>query len=362
MRILYVIDDLEPQYPRDQNYIIKYMLEKGHDVSIVTTRNPSERYDLKVFPRAKIYRYPTIGSIGTIKIYFPSLLKLSKHYDVVHTFTFYTFSTLPASVVRARVKVIRSEISHPNSRRVWRGSTVFKPLTEIYKALFDIVTAYNEREVESLAKLGFPRNKILLLPPMIDTKRLRAARRELGERIVIGILSRITPEKGLHKIPEILSLLDRPLRENLEIILAGRIEDQVYGEAVINKLRNAMGKRFIYIGELEDPIEFYRRIDLLFFTSIRETGAITVLEAMASGKVVISRNIHPVDLYIEDMRTGVLFNTSREAAEKLSSLLNDRRKISMIQSMAVERASQYEYRILCRKLEKAYERSLDPPS
>jgi len=361
LEILYIIDDLEPQYPRDQNYIIKYMLERGYDVTVVTTRSFSERYDQKIFYGAKIHRYPSIGRIGTIKIYSPNPLKLYRYYDVVHTFTFYTFSTIPASLVRAGVRVLRSEISHPRAKRVWRGLTVFKPLTELYKIRFDIVTAYNEREVESLLNLGFPRAKILVLPPMIDTVRLRMARKDLGDEIVIGIISRITPEKGIHMVPEILSELERLLEKDmgkLRVILAGRIENKDYGEAVINKLRKMMGNRFFYEGEIEDPVEFYKKIDILFFTSTIETGAITVLEAMASEKLVVSRKVHPVDLYLRDMESGILFRNPREAAEKLSLLLNDRKMIRNIQVKASEKASQHEYRILCRKLEKAYKRSL----
>jgi hypothetical protein len=78
LEILYVIDDLEPQYPRDQNYIIRYMLERGHDVTIVTTRSPSGVYDQKIFCGTKIHRYPCIGRIGTIKIYPINPLKLSR--------------------------------------------------------------------------------------------------------------------------------------------------------------------------------------------------------------------------------------------------------------------------------------------
>lgn len=356
MEILYIIDDLEPRYPRDQNYIIKYMLDRGHSVYVITSRSPSEILDYRIFPKACIYRYPSLCRVGTIKIYSMNPLKLLRRYDIVHTFTFYTYSTIPSLASRAKGRVIRSEISHPGARRVRRGLTIFRPLTELYKVFFDVITAYNKREAISLEILGFPREKILLLPPMIDAIHFRKAIRKPGDRLVIGTISRISPEKGLHEIPKILEILDNIGGKDYEFILAGRIENIYYGNIVIKRLKRLLKDRFIYMGELRDPLEFYSKIDVFLFTSTIETGAIAVLEAMAAGKIVISRKIHPVDLYIEDMVTGALFETPIEGAEKLYSIINNTREIYRMQRNAIERALHHDYRVLCKKLEKVYER------
>jgi glycosyltransferase involved in cell wall biosynthesis len=356
IEILYVIDDLEPRYPRDQNYILKYMIERGHSVSVITSRNPeAECHDNKIYPGARISRYPNIMRIGTVKIYAPNPLKLVTKPDMVHTFTFYTFSTLAALLTRARVRVIRSEISHPKARRVRRGLTTFRILTEIYKVYYNVVTAYNEREVESLRILGFPRERILLLPPMIDVRVFKSARREPDEIPVLGTLSRISPEKGIHELPKILENLDRLYRKDYRFILAGKIWNRLYGEAVISRLKKALGERFTYLGEVENPLEFHRMVDVFIFTSSLETGAIAVLEAMAAGKLVVSRKTHPADLYIGNDENGILFESPEEAAEKLSRILTNRRDLKNLQDRAVRYAENHDYRRLCLVLEKAYE-------
>jgi hypothetical protein len=35
LKILYLIDHLESNYPRDQNYINKFMIEQGHEVEVI---------------------------------------------------------------------------------------------------------------------------------------------------------------------------------------------------------------------------------------------------------------------------------------------------------------------------------------
>ena len=37
LSIAYLIDHLESNYPRDRNYIIKYMMEQGHNIIVFTS-------------------------------------------------------------------------------------------------------------------------------------------------------------------------------------------------------------------------------------------------------------------------------------------------------------------------------------
>jgi len=120
MKILYLIDHRETNYPRDQNYIIRFMMERGHDVEVVTTKNPKfEQYDASFFPRVKILRCPVVLRVNRTKIYIDPILlkKFYQTYDVVHSFTFFTFSSIRAILAKSNIKVIRTEIGAPNGSK-----------------------------------------------------------------------------------------------------------------------------------------------------------------------------------------------------------------------------------------------------
>jgi glycosyltransferase involved in cell wall biosynthesis len=89
--------------------------------------------------------------------------------------------------------------------------------------------------------------------------------------------------------------------------------------------------------------------------STSETGAIAVLEAMASGKVVIASDINPIKEYIQHGRTGFLFRHEEEVCSYLKRLIGSPDLIMEIGTRASESTKKYDWQLLIRKYEEMYE-------
>jgi glycosyltransferase involved in cell wall biosynthesis len=365
LRILYLIDHLESNYPRDQNYIIKFMIEQGHEVEVITAMDYRFKiYDSLLFPTARILRYPTAFKVRRANIYIhPYIVReLFRSFDVAHSFTFFTFSSILGVFARANIKVIRSEIGQPhglNFIKAKRG--VYSALVHIYKRDYSYVTAYNHLEAKSLELLGFPKSKIVLLPPMIDFKMFASLRKPPGRILNIGVIGRISLEKGIHRIVPIVKELIKNTQSTshkFRLILAGRADEGKYANAILSSLQKLLDSRFIYLGEVAPPYRFYKMVDIVIVPSLTETGAIAVLEAMAAGKCVIASNIYPINLYISHGINGFLFNNFHEATEILRGILEGSVKIGTVSAKAQEYAKNHDYRIICKVLEQVYRRGL----
>jgi glycosyltransferase involved in cell wall biosynthesis len=365
LRILYLIDHLETNYPRDQNYIIKFMMDRGHEVEVITTTNRRYQvYDALFFPTVRILRYPTAFKVRKANIYIhPSILyELLRGFDIVHSFTFFTFSSVLGIFAKANTKVIRSEIGQPHGLNFIKAKKgVYSALVHTYKRNYSYVTAYNHLEAKSLELLGFSKSKIVLLPPMIDFKMFASLRKPPDHILNIGVIGRISPEKGIHRIVPIVKELIKDTQSTshrFRLILAGRADEEKYASAVLSSLHKLLNSRFTCLGEVAPPYRFYKMVDVVIIPSLTETGAIAVLEAMAAGKCVIASNIYPINLYISHGINGFLFNNFHEATEILRGILEGSVDMGSVSAKAQEYAKNHDYRIICKVLEQVYRRGL----
>jgi len=361
LSIAYLIDHLESNYPRDQNYIIKYMMEQGHNIIVFTSLDRKfSKYDKVFFANVDILRAPVIFKIGGAHIYISWRIfsKILNKYDIVHSFTFFTFSSLLGTAMKPSAKIIRSEIGPPDGATFKKAQGIYSILTKLYKNAYSYFTAYNDFEVKSLELLGINRKHIILLPPMIDYKKFaNLEKRSDSSSINIGMIARLTPEKGVHRTILIIKEVLKNIQTShvpFKFFLAGRVDKSDYALKILKTLRSMLGSSFIYLGEVAPPYDFYRLVDVVLVPSYVETGAITVVEAMAAGKIVLGSNIYPINLYISHGKNGFLFNGPPDAAKIIIDILSGIININSITREAQNYAKRHDYKIVCRKLENVY--------
>ena len=361
LSIAYLIDHLESNYPRDQNYIIKYMMEQGHNITVFTSLDRKfSKHDKVFFPNVDILRAPIIFKIGNARIYISWRIfsKILNKYDIVHSFTFFTFSSLLGIAMKSSAKIIRTEIGPPDGATFKKAQGIYSILTKLYKNAYSYFTAYNDLEVKGLELLGINKKQIILLPPMIDYKKFaNLEKRSNGSSINIGMIARLTPEKGVHRTILIVKEVLKNIQTNhvpFKFFLAGRVDKSDYALKILKTLRNMLGSSFIYLGEVAAPHDFYRLVDIVLVPSYVETGAITVLEAMATGKIVLGSNIYPINLYISHGKNGFLFNGPPDAAKIIIDILSGIINIKSITREAQNYAKRHDYKIVCRQLENIY--------
>jgi glycosyltransferase involved in cell wall biosynthesis len=116
----------------------------------------------------------------------------------------------------------------------------------------------------------------------------RAAWGVRPDEIVIGTASALRPIKRIH---EFITLIDRLAREDDRVVgvVAGGVMpgDESYRDGLVRQVADAgLGRRFRWLGNLDDVEPFYHATDVFVSTSEYETFGNSVCEAMACGKPV----------------------------------------------------------------------------
>lgn len=134
---------------------------------------------------------------------------------------------------------------------------------------------------------GIPESKFRVIKPPVDLNKFKIS-------IKIGIVAQIKKtgilERGLFQKgeKELLKLFELSRWENFQFIFAGRGWKEVWAQKYGKK-----GVNLKFLGELsyDDMTDFYHNIDYFLLPSRFEAGCISILEALASGKPVISRRV-----------------------------------------------------------------------
>lgn len=170
---------------------------------------------------------------------------------------------------------------------------------------------------------GVPPDRCLLIENAIDTDEFRRrhpaaqAKRELGlqcDRVVIGAVGRLSPEKGFDVLLHALArLLARGA--DVELLLVGEGEQRGPLQALADSL--GCGDRIHLAGFQGDPRCFYEAMDLFVLSSLREGLPNVVLEAMAMEVPLVATRIAGVPRVIEDGQNGLLVEPG--SAEELAA-------------------------------------------
>jgi len=157
-------------------------------------------------------------------------------------------------------------------------------------------------------KIGFPKNKIFIKNNTITPVFNFNVNNKDFSNLKYLYVGRVSKEKG------IVQILDLLKETNIEIDIVGNHDDL--------NIKNFNHSNLYFHGEItrSDLIRFYKKCHILIFPSIvHEAGVpMTMLEAMAYGLPIITRNIEPMNQLIENEKDGFIFDKN----ENLINLLN----------------------------------------
>ncbi|MCX5659847.1 MAG: glycosyltransferase [Planctomycetota bacterium] len=197
---------------------------------------------------------------------------------------------------------------------------------------YDHAIAVSRPLADACRASGVREEKLSLLPNAIDlgsyapwaeiapARAALAASAEAGERpLVIGVVGRLSPEKGV----------DRAIRTFAELLAAhGALELHIVGdgperpalESLAAELGVAGSVRFL--GWQAQTREHFATMDLLLLSSHSEGLPNVVLEAMAQGVPVAATDVGDVRDVLDDGVCGLLLDEDRETwAKAISPLL-----------------------------------------
>jgi glycosyltransferase involved in cell wall biosynthesis len=178
------------------------------------------------------------------------------------------------------------------------------------------------------------KNKIVVIPLGLELdrfleceKRKGAFRKELGIRedvAVVGIVGRLVPIKN-HKMfldAAKIAVKDAP-SGSIKFVIVGDGESRSTLEEYAKK--EGLSGDVIFTGWREDLTYVYADMDIVALTSLNEGTPVSIIEALAAARPVISTSVGGVKDLIKDGVNGLLVrsNDHAELAKKISGLLAD---------------------------------------
>jgi glycosyltransferase involved in cell wall biosynthesis len=180
--------------------------------------------------------------------------------------------------------------------------------------------------------------------PLRDEERLQL-RRHLGIRddaAVVGIVGRLQPWKGQHRVLRAVARLRRRGFRVHALVVGGDAhgrspEYEPYLRSLADEL-DLVGA-VAFTGHVPDPVPYLSAMDVMVNASDDEPFGLVLVEAMALGIAVVAVDSGGPSEIVERGESGVLVETSDENAlvEALEMLLDDPRRRRRLAERATER-------------------------
>lgn len=179
--------------------------------------------------------------------------------------------------------------------------------------------------------------------PMEESKRL-ALRRKLHceDEIMIGLIGRITPDKGQYLLIEAMHKL---VAKGLPVkaFIVGHAMSDNYLEVLRQKVsKHGLQNNITFLDFTNAPHEFMQTCDIMLTASKNETFGLVTVEAMQCGTAVIGANSGGTREIIDDNKTGLLFENenSDDLANKIELLARNTQQRRQLAQEGQKKAGQ----------------------
>ncbi len=208
---------------------------------------------------------------------------------------------------------------------------------------------------------------VSVIPYGIDLEVFSAGRqrqRSDGQRVVVGAVARLSPEKGFEHLLRAAALL-RDSGVHVDVVLAGDGPSRVTLERLTDEL--SLRDRVQFAGEIahDDVPSILARFDIFAMPSTWEGFGVSALEASAMELPVVASAIHGIPDVVLDGETGLLVPPSAPPAlaDAIGRLVQDpelRARMGRAGRAYVER--EYRWQDNARLMEALYDEMLARPA
>jgi glycosyltransferase involved in cell wall biosynthesis len=220
--------------------------------------------------------------------------------------------------------------------------------TWMYSHLSLWITLTKKMKQEVIEHTRMPQDRMSVIPIGTDMKRFdpnlynrETTRNQFGipqEKIVIGVLGRLDPQKGQEEFIRTIPILLKH-QTHLHFVIAG---DETEGQHGFKKNLRDLSIELGVSDEVQflpftDAVpEFMSALDIFVLPSHTETFGFVLVEALAMGKAIVATNSGGVPEIITDGSNGLLVppRNVQALADALLRLLKDQRLRSSFSSEA----------------------------
>lgn len=278
-----------------------------------------------------VTRLPTLFTLGNtpISLSLISELKKSKA-DIYHFHHPYPWGDISYLITKPKGKVIVTYHSDIVKQKFLLKA--YKPFMMRFLSRADKIVATSPRMIEYSPILQKFKDKCIAIPLGIESEKFDTInvdpvkvadlRQRYGPNMVLFV-GRLIYYKGIEYLIEAI----RKVNANLVIIGSGPLKKQLVKQARTIGVKN----RIFFIDKLSDEElpEYYHACNIFTLPSIERTEAfgIVQLEAMASGKPVISTNLTTgVPFVNKNSETGFVIEpkSSKALAEAINKIIKDK--------------------------------------
>lgn len=200
-----------------------------------------------------------------------------------------------------------------------------------------------------------------------DIKRLKFRKEFMlnNNEIAIGIIGRLTAVKNQAFFLDVFNYIKKYSKVKCRAFVIGGGEDKLYLESYASKLGLEYTNEFDTTHNKELCFTSWRKdidvvncgLDIICLTSLNEGTPVSLIEAMASGKPIISTKVGGIEDVVEDFENGFLINQNdfKDYTKKLLDLIksSDLRE-RMSYNSTSKAISKFSYKKLVNEIESLY--------
>jgi len=347
VRILYFSRDYSPHDFR----FLNSLAETGHEIFFLRLENCSRALEKRPVPY-KVNQVPWSGGDKPVdwKDYFrlaASLRKVIRQIkpDVIHAGPIQRVSFLPALIG-----------FHPLVSMSW-GTDLLKETdqstwmrwnTRFTLQHSDWLIGDCQAVMDKAVSLGFPSERISLFPWGIDLQQF-SPKKEIGLRERLGwenqfVILSLRSWEPVYGVDVVTQAFIRAVREEPQLRLFllgnGSLASQIHQLVSANNLEDKISFAG-QIGQTNLP-EYYHNSDLYVSASHSDGSSVSLMEALGCGLPVLVSDIIGNREWIDDGKTGFLFEDGNvdDLAQKMLTLYREQKKLSQIRRSARDIAEQ----------------------
>ncbi len=312
--------------------IIPRLMERGHQVTLVTSCEYRETIKANLVKTYKSWRFPVVA-YGFMPLAMFDILRALKGYDMVHIHSYTSFLTDYLTITCPLHKIpliitFHGSFHQASDPKIYRLKKLHNWVMLRFQRFVDRFIVVSRAEEVEVIKRGIPAAKIGVIYNGVSPEYAKSRRptdRGLNSSIIL-FLGRLTASKNPELLLKAMSYVVQEDKD-AKLILAG----PDYGEK--NKLENLtlkleLEKHVEFMGEVseEEKKKLLASCAVFIHPSLQDIFALTVLEASAAGVPVVMFNMGANSEMVVDGKTGILVDdfTSKALGQAISKLLHNK--------------------------------------